>query len=102
VRTIFVRFWNFNERIYLPNGNIDQGYRPDPTGERTEQTLAVVTHGRAFNETQLPAVVSAAESALGSGQVRTRPIDRARTPIAAWVALAALLPLGFVLRRRNF
>ena len=102
VHTIFVRFWNARERIWLPNGHIDDGYRPDPTGARTEETLAVATHGRAFTERQLPAVVAAARSALGSGSIETRPIDRARTPVAGWVALAALLPLGFVLRRRNF
>ncbi len=102
VRTIFVRFWNSRERIWLPNGHIDEGYRPDPTGARTEQTLAVATHGRAFVESQLSAVIAAAHAALGTGSVHDRPIDRARTPIAPWIALAAIVPLGLVLRRRNF
>jgi hypothetical protein len=102
VHTIFVRFWNARERIWLPNGHVDDGYRPDPTGARTEETLAVSTHGRAFTEGQLQAVVAAAHAALGTGSLESRPIDRARTPIAGWVALVALVPLGFVLRRRNF
>ena len=41
-------------------------------------------------------------SDLGSGKVTQQRIERSRTPIGAWVAAVALLPLGFVLRRRNF
>lgn len=101
IDTIFVRFWDRRERIWRRDGRVDVFYRPDPTSARTVKTLAAATGGRSFGEHEAGAVVRAARADLGSGLVRAHRIDRARTPIAPWVALAALLPLGFVLRRRN-
>ncbi len=101
VHTIFIRFWGAREKIYRPDGRPDVFYRPDPTSARTVKTLADATRGRAFMSGEYPAIVRAARSDLGSGKVRKRRLERARTPIAGWVALAAVLPLGLVLRRRN-
>lgn len=101
IDTIFVRFWDRRERIWRSDGRPDVFYRPDPTSARTVQTLAAATGGRSFGEEDVGEIMRAARVDLGRGVVRTQRIDRARTPIAPWVALAALLPLGFVLRRRN-
>jgi hypothetical protein len=100
VHTIFVRVWNARERIYV-QGRPDPGYRPDPASAESAQTLAEATGGRAFDEGNVAGIVSEARAALGSGSVGKERVERRRTPIAGWVALAALLPLGFVLRRRN-
>jgi len=101
VRTIFVRFWGPNERIYA-GGRLDPVYRPDPASARIVESLALATRGRAFQEQQFADIVRTARVDLGTGAVRRNRLERARTPIAAWVAAAALLPLGLVLRRRNF
>lgn len=101
IHTIFVRVWNAHEQIWKPNGRADPLYVPDPTGASTERSLAAATRGRAFSEGDLAAIVRAARGDLGAGVVRRARLDRARTPISSWVALAAILPLGYVLRRRN-
>jgi hypothetical protein len=101
VRTIFVRFWRANERIWV-DGHIDPFYRPDFRSERTATTLALATRGRAYDERDVGAIVRTAKFDLGTGKVSKQRLERSRTPIGAWVAAAALLPLGFVLRRRNF
>jgi hypothetical protein len=101
VRTIFVRFWRANERIWA-DGHLDPFYRPDFRSERTAMTLALATRGRAYEEGDVGAIIRTAKLDLGSGKVSKQRLERSRTPIGAWVAAAALLPLGFVLRRRNF
>jgi len=101
LRTIFVRFWAPDERIYA-GGRLDPVYRPDPASGRIVGSLALATRGRAFQEQQLSDIVRTARADLGTGAVQRNRLERARTPIAAWVAAAALLPLGLVLRRRNF
>jgi Synergist-CTERM protein sorting domain-containing protein len=101
IHTIFIRVWNVHERIWKPNGQVDPLYLPDPTGARTVQSLAAATRGRAFGEGDVEAIVRAARTDIGTGTVRRARIDRARTPIAGWLALAALVPLTIVLRRRN-
>jgi hypothetical protein len=101
VHTIFVRFWNARERIYLQRGGADPIYRPDRTSEQAAATLAAATNGNAFDEHELRRIVRTARADLGRGEVRKQRLARTRTPIAAWVALAAVLPLGLVLRRRN-
>jgi hypothetical protein len=100
VHTIFVRFWNARERIYI-GGRRDPGYLPDRGSAEYAQVLAKATGGRAFDEQDVDGIVRAARSDLGTGTLERRRIERRRTPVAGWVALAALLPLGFVLRRRN-
>jgi hypothetical protein len=99
---IFVRFWNRQERIYGPQGRIDPVYRPDLASAGIVQTLAVATGGHSFDESSVAAIVRAARAELGTGVVHRHRLERARTPIGAWLALAAVLPLGLVLRRRNF
>jgi hypothetical protein len=100
LRTIFVRLWAGNERIYTA-GRLDPLYRPDSMSARTVQSLALATRGRAFEEGQVAEIVRTAKADLGKGAVHRNRLERARTPIAAWVAAAALFPLGLVLRRRN-
>jgi hypothetical protein len=46
-------------------------------------------------------IVDAVRRDLGSGPTSKIGTGNARTPLAKWVLLAAFLPLGFVLRRRN-
>jgi hypothetical protein len=101
LRTIFVRFWAGDERIYA-DGHRDRVYRPDPASARIVQSLALATRGRAFEEQQLAEIIHTARVDLGTGAVHRNRLERARTPIAAWLAAAALVPLGLVLRRRNF
>jgi hypothetical protein len=101
IRTIFVRFWNRRERIYRPSGRPDAYYRPDPSSAQTATALANATLGQTFRGNDIRSIVKAARHDLGRGEIRRRRLGRARTPIAGWLALAAILPLGLILRRRN-
>ncbi len=101
VRTIFLHVWRPGERIYSAAGLPEVGYRPDPTSETTAAQLAAATGGRAFSERELAAASRAARTSLGEGALVRRREERAKLPLAPYVTLAAFLPLGFLLRRRN-
>jgi hypothetical protein len=101
IRPIFVHIWRADERVWGQGGRVNPHYLPDPSSGETVSRLAAATNARVFGEGDVAAIAAAARAELGTGSSRRRRIDRARTPIAAWVALAAIVPLGFVLRRRN-
>ncbi len=101
VKTIFVRVSNASDRIALPGGRVDPNYRPDPGSRGVLEDLASATHGRVFSEDDVDAVVRRARADLGQGPAKHSGEVRSRTPLAPWLVLAAALPLGFVLRRRN-
>lgn len=96
---IFVHVWEKRERIW--GGLGDAGYRPDPRSEQSMRELAAATGGRAFAEQELPEAKRALRELLGDGARRPLWRETSRTELAPWLALAAVLPLGFVLWRRN-
>jgi hypothetical protein len=101
VQLVIVRIWGSRERIHLGHGQIDS-YRPDPTATAPLAELAKLTGSpRFFDDHSLQAAAGQAQHDLGAGPTvaagratRTIPLDR-------YVVLAAALPLGFVLARRN-
>jgi hypothetical protein len=101
VKAIFVGVSEPDERIHLPDGGVDPGYQTDPTGVRLLEELAAATGGAAFSEHDLRAIAGRARADLGDGQVTRQGRNRSRIPLAPWLVLAAAIPLGIVLRRRN-
>ena len=97
---MIVRFWHAGERIFT-DGKPDNAYRPDPASARDVATLATVTGGRAFDESKLPAAIDAARTALGHGPVNAVAVGLNVTPLARWLAVAALVALVALLWRRN-
>ena len=57
---------------------------------------------RVVEEGQVAEVAAAVRSALGTGPTTPRRIEGNRQALMPYVALLAVLPLGFVLYRRNF
>lgn len=96
---LFVHIWDGQERIW--GGLGDAGYRPDPGSQATMRRLAEAAAGRPFTEEQLPEAKQALRALLGSGTRRPLWKESSRTELAPWLALAAVLPLGFVVWRRN-
>lgn len=96
---IFVHVWDERERIW--GGLGDAGYRPDPRSEQVVRRLAVESSGRAFSERELAGARAALRNVLGEGTSRPLWRESSRTELAPWLALASVLPLGFVLWRRN-
>jgi hypothetical protein len=99
LESLFVHIWNADERIW--GGLGDAGYRPDPGSEAAARRLAAASAGRAFAEREVPEATRALRELLGDGTRRPLWRESSRTELAPWLALAAIVPLGFVLYRRN-
>jgi hypothetical protein len=94
VRVLFVQVWDPREEIFVKGNQADPGYRPDPQARASAQRVALLGEKEA-------ALVKAAKSFVGTGPETTLRQQRTRVSLGPYVALAALLPLGFVLIRRN-
>jgi von Willebrand factor type A domain len=99
IHLLVVRFWNAAELVY--SGGRPERYRPDPRALPLLRQVAARTSGKpVFGETDTRGVVRAARSLLGHGP--TVSVGRPkRLELAPYAALAALLPIAFVLRRRD-
>jgi von Willebrand factor type A domain len=97
IKVVIVRYWRAGERIAG-----DPIYRPDPASAVDLHTLAHELHAPVLEESETDDVVRAVERALGRGE-RPRPPSASSTsrPLAPYAMGAALLPLGFLLWRRN-
>jgi hypothetical protein len=100
VHVLFVHLWAPDEKIYLARKNVDPGYRPDPQSNQAAQRLAAAGGGEVLGEDP-GSLVSQAKAYLGSGPRTSIREQRTRISLGPYVALMALLPLGFVLLRRN-
>jgi hypothetical protein len=100
IDTILVQFWNPGERVYS-GGKAEPAYRPDPTSGATLKALAAAAQGSAYGESRLDAVVATARGDLGAGPEAAVGEAAGQTRLSAWVSLSAVLPLSFVLWRRN-
>lgn len=99
IETVFVRFWDAGERIYQTG--VSDSYTPDESSEATVARAASLVGGRAFSEDELEAAADAVAEIVGEGETTDRTIPGARVALMPWVTLAAFLPLGFLLWRRN-
>jgi hypothetical protein len=99
IETVLIRFGNTGERIYSTGE--PEGYVPAKNSEATIQRVAGLMGGRAFSEDDVSAAGDAVVDILGEGETSDRTIAGARVALMPWVTLAAFLPLGFLLWRRN-
>jgi hypothetical protein len=102
VKLIILRFGSAHDRIYLPDGRLDGGYRPDPGAAATVDELASDSGGSAFAGNRVGQAIADLHTALGTGPSGAVINSSKTRALAPYVALAALAPLGFVLWRRNF
>jgi hypothetical protein len=101
VHPLFVHVWGPTERIYV-HGRIAPHYRPDPTSTVALSGFARAAHGRVFGENDLQALTHAIRAEAGGTPVTTNVLGYARVALAPWFVLAGVIPLGFLLYRRNF
>lgn len=97
---VVVRFWREGEQVFGPQGS-PEPYEPDPAGADSARQLAEAVGGRAFEEDDLDGAIRAAREAVGEGETVMRTVRTDIDPLAPYVFLAALLPLAFLLYRRN-
>jgi hypothetical protein len=101
VHPLFVHMWAPTERIYV-HGHIDSHYRPDLTTPRGLTRFAAAAHGRVFEENDLGALTETIRAEAGDSPISTDVIGYARIALAPWFVLAGVVPLGFLLYRRNW
>jgi von Willebrand factor type A domain len=99
IDTVLVRFGNADERIYS-TGEAD-GYVSAKNSEATIERVADLMGGHAFSEDDVTAAGDAVVEIIGEGETSNRTIPGARVALMPWVTLAAFLPLGFLIWRRN-
>lgn len=100
VDVTFVRMGDTHERIFT-SGVAEAGYVPDPTSAATLTSAAIATRGRIVDEGRIDEVAADIRDRLGTGLTVDRRIEGSRRALMPIVALLAVLPLGFVLFRRN-
>jgi len=100
VRTVLVRIGSTREHVYGREGLPEADFRPEPTTQVVRRFVDA-TGGRVFGEADLGAAAAAVRAAVGHGpRVRTGTFSSS-TDLAAYFVLAAVLPLGLLIRRRN-
>lgn len=100
VRTIFVRIWGGNERVYYGKTK-DPLYRPDPSSAVYIRQLAATAGGTAVEGSDFGRLLRTARADLGHGPTRVVGNERRELALAPYLAALCFLPLGFVLWRRN-
>lgn len=98
---IFVHVWAPAERIFLDGARPDPHYNADPRSSAVLRAAADAMNGSVFGEHQLGSIEAQARSTFGHGATSTDVREYARIPLAPWFALAGVLPLAFLLWRRN-
>ena len=104
VTPVFVHVWAPHDLIYdrAHGRKPDLGYAPDPSSAEALAQLATITGGSSYSETQLPQIEHATRDAVGYASTEKRVSAYARVALAPWFVLGGILPLGFLLYRRNF
>ena len=98
---VLVRFWSERERIHRPRITFDAQYAPDPASSGTLATFAEAAGSRVYTEDDAAAVGRELRRFFGTGVPVVVGEEASEEPLAAWVLAAGLLPLGYLLVRRN-
>jgi hypothetical protein len=100
VDTIIVHVWGENERVYT-RGRPERQYLPDPSSRSILESLAASTKGSVFDERSIESAAERAREVLGDGPTVEQGQQSGREPLAPYLALAAFLPVGLLLWRRD-
>jgi hypothetical protein len=98
---VLVRIGRAGERVFGANGRPESAYIPPPATGLTLERFLAATRGRAYDEQHVAGAEQSAREALGSGPTVSLESTSGRHDLAPWLVLAAAVPLGLVLRRRN-
>ena len=101
IRTVFVRIWGESEGIY-ETGVAEGGYSPDPRSEAIVARAAELVGGRVVEERDVRAAAAGVRDAVGMGETVVRRESSGRLRLMPWVTLLALVPLVYLVVRRNF
>ena len=98
---LFFRFWHPNERVYDALGRQEPTYVPDPDSEATFDAAAKALSAQVFAPGQAREAAAAMRQLVGDGPVTPRQRELDSRLLTPYVLLAALVPLAFLLVRRD-
>lgn len=98
---VLVRVWRPDERIFRPSTAVDRSYRSDPSSTETLNAFTRDTGARLYPESEVRRASSEVARLLGRGRPVRAGSQVSAKPLAAWAFGLALLPLGYLLWRRN-
>jgi hypothetical protein len=97
LRLVIVRFWGLGDRIAG-----DPGYTADPSSAAEDDALARALGTQIYGEREVDDAIREVERALGPSRPVPAPKGASTArPLAPYAMLAALLPLGLLVWRRN-
>jgi von Willebrand factor type A domain len=102
LHVFFFHYWSPDQRVYNAAGQIDPAYLPDPSSTPILEGLAQSTSSRVFKPGQVGQAAAAVRAVIGKGPTTARGRELNSFLLAPYVLLFAILPLGFLLFRRNF
>ena len=102
INVVLVRVGSPKDHVYGPEGLPEPAYAPPAATDRSLKQFLSATHGTAFGENDVAGAVRAARAALGTGPRERLGTVSGRKDLAPYFVLAAIVPLGVVVRRRNF
>jgi hypothetical protein len=97
-----VRVGSSTDRVYDADGTVEAAYRPDVRAPTVVEGLAQAARGHAFDSGQLADAEATLRKQVGSTHASLRGTRTKTTTLAPYVAFAALIPLAFLFRQRNF
>ena len=100
VHTILVHVWREGEQVYL-GGVPESGYQQDSSSREKLEEVASLVGGSVASESDAGSLASRVRSLLGAGPTVAREQEGERRALMTFVTLLTILPLGFVLLRRN-
>jgi hypothetical protein len=101
VSLYFVHLWDDEERVYDARQR-PESYRPSPTSRPVIDRIVREVGGGVFSESDVEGAIDAVERRLGTGPVAPHGRELQAVSLAPYAAVAALVPLGLLLLRRNF
>lgn len=100
VQAFVIRLGSPAERVYGPSGKAES-YRPQRGAGVATAQVAAMLGAPAYDEANAGAAVTAVAGAVARGAGEQRLESASVRSLSPYLALAALLPLGLVLVRRN-
>jgi hypothetical protein len=100
IGVVFVHFWGEDERVYS-RGVPEPQYLPDPSSRSVLDRLAASSQGAVYSEEELGEATAKARELLGGGPSVVIGEQAGQLALAPYLAVAALLPFGLLLWRRD-
>jgi hypothetical protein len=101
VATLFVHVWRGDEALFLPTGEADDTYKPDPTAPTSIRRAAGAVGGLLFVDGETAELADAVHRLVGSGPAEVQGRELRSVPLAPPLTAVAFVPLVFILYRRN-